>query len=128
MRRRRRDGGESTVRRRGSERETLSAVVGALMPGVNLAFFTLAGASLHLSSVWRSSFAAWAVVGARLFALYHAARAGCDLVGAPVEHREVAWMGYVTQAGVALGLARTAALGFRSGGKISERSRWRWWC
>lgn len=100
-----------------SERETLSAVVGALMPGVNLAFFTLAGASLHLSSVWRSSFAAWAVVGARLFALYHAARAGCDLIGAPAEHREVAWMGYVTQAGVALGLARAAALRFPEWGE-----------
>jgi NhaP-type Na+/H+ or K+/H+ antiporter len=100
-----------------SERETLSAVVGALMPGVNLAFFTLAGASLHLSSVWRSSFAAWAVVWARLFALYHAARAGCDLIGAPAEHREVAWMGYVTQAGVALGLARAAALRFPEWGE-----------
>lgn len=100
-----------------SERETLSAVVGALMPGVNLAFFTLAGASLHLSSAWRSSFAAWAVVGARLFALYHAARAGCDLVGAPDAHREVAWMGYVTQAGVALGLARAAALRFPEWGE-----------
>lgn len=100
-----------------SERETLSTVVGALMPGVNLAFFTLAGASLHLSSVWRSSIAAWAVVGARLFALYHAARAGCDLIGAPAEHREVAWMGYVTQAGVALGLARAAALRFPEWGE-----------
>ena len=45
------------------------------MPGVNRVLH--ARAPLHLSSVWRSSFAAWAVVGARL-ALYHAARAGCD--------------------------------------------------
>ena len=38
-------------------------------------------------------------------------------MGAPDAHREVAWMGYVTQAGVALGLARAAALRFPEWGE-----------
>ena len=100
-----------------SERETLSAVVGALMPGVNLAFFTLAGASLRLSSAWRSSFAAWAVVGARLFALYHAARrvrprgrAGCTRGGGVDGVRHAG--------GGGVGAGGAAARGSRSGGRF----------
>ena len=94
------------------ERERLDSVLRASMPLVNVVFFTLAGAAVHLTSVYKSSVVATLLVGARLLALYHAARIGCDAIGAPESHKNVAWMGYVTQAGVALGLVRTAAARF----------------
>ena len=94
------------------ERERLDSVLRASMPLVNVVFFTLAGAAVHLTSVYKSSVVATLLVGSRLLALYHAARIGCDAIGAPESHKRVAWMGYVTQAGVALGLVRTAAARF----------------
>jgi len=100
-----------------TEREVLHTVVSAVMPGINLVFFTLAGASLHLSSVFNSASFAALIVGTRLAALYIAAWVGCHLAGCPAEHKQVAWMGYVTQAGVALGLARTAVTRFPAWGE-----------
>ena len=94
------------------ERERLESVLRASMPLVNVVFFTLAGCTVHLTSVYKSSVVATLLVGSRLLALYHAARIGCDAIGAPESHKRVAWMGYVTQAGVALGLVRTAAARF----------------
>ena len=94
------------------ERERLESVLRASMPLVNVVFFTLAGCAVHLTSVYKSSVVATLLVGSRLLALYHAARIGCDAIGAPESHKNVAWMGYVTQAGVALGLVRTAAARF----------------
>jgi len=38
-----------------AEREVLAAVIHAVMPGINLVFFTLAGTALHLSSVFNSA-------------------------------------------------------------------------
>lgn len=100
-----------------AERETLAAVTHTVMPGINLVFFTLAGTALHLSSVFNSAYIAVVIVVARLFALYCASRVGCTFIGSPPEHRNVAWMGYVTQAGVALGLARTAVQRFPDWGQ-----------
>ena len=82
------------------------------MPLVNVVFFTLAGCAVHLTSVYKSSVVATLLVGSRLLALYHAARVGCDAIGAPESHKRVAYLAYVTQAGVALGLVRTAAARF----------------
>eukprot|EP00227_Mantoniella_beaufortii_P013855 CAMPEP_0197584208 /NCGR_PEP_ID=MMETSP1326-20131121/6893_1 /TAXON_ID=1155430 /ORGANISM="Genus nov. species nov., Strain RCC2288" /LENGTH=265 /DNA_ID=CAMNT_0043148541 /DNA_START=1 /DNA_END=798 /DNA_ORIENTATION=+ len=100
-----------------AEREVLGSVVSAVIPGINLVFFTLAGAALHLTAVFNSAYVAALIVLTRLAALYCAAWVGCDLAGAPAEHKQVAWMGYVTQAGVALGLARTAVQRFPTWGQ-----------
>lgn len=94
------------------ERERLDSVLRASMPLVNVVFFTLAGCAVHLTSVYKSSVVATLLVGSRLLALYHAARVGCDAIGAPESHKRVAYLAYVTQAGVALGLVRTAAARF----------------
>ena len=80
------------------ERERLESVLRSAMPFVNVVFFTSAGCAVHLTSVYKSSVVACTIVGARLVALYHAARVGCDAIGAPESHKKVAWMGYVTQA------------------------------
>ena len=93
-------------------------------------------------SAARTAGVAACVVCARLCAQYHAAPLGCDLGGDDVAgraaksagdrarsspggglladaaerrldaHRSAAWMGYVTQAGVALGLSRVAVARF----------------
>ena len=110
--------GEQAARRRREERERLESVLRASMPLVNVVFFTLAGCAVHLV-VCESSVVAALLVGSRLLALYHAARIGCDAIGAPESHKRVAWMGYVTQAGVALGLVRTAAARFPRWGMSS---------
>jgi len=46
----------------------------------------------------------------RLLSLYVGATAGCQLAGCPPDHTAVAWMAYVTQAGVALGLIKSVVM------------------
>lgn len=76
-----------------------------LQPWVNLAFFTTAGMSLAVRTLASSAPVALALHLVRLASLV----AGCRLGGRglPAELRRVCWMAMVTQAGVALGLART---------------------
>ena len=101
------------------EREDLRAAVSVAMPAVNLLFFTLAGASLRLENAFNSITIAVALVIARLFALYCATSISARVLKAPrtseitgERRKNIEWMGHVTQAGVALGLARTVAARF----------------
>jgi len=101
------------------EREDLRAAVSVAMPAVNLLFFTLAGASLRLENAFNSITIAVALVIARLFALYCATAISARVLKAPrtseitgERRKNIEWMGHVTQAGVALGLARTVAARF----------------
>lgn len=88
-----------------AQREELHAVLRRLQPWVNLAFFTLAGMSLAVRALASSAPIALALHLVRLASLV----AGCRLGGRSLapESRRVCWMAMVTQAGVALGLART---------------------
>jgi len=102
-----------------AEREELRAAVHAISPAVNLFFFTLAGASLKLENVWNSLVIAVGLVTVRLFALFCATSVAARVLKAPKvseitgeKRRNVEWMAHVTQAGVALGLARTVAARF----------------
>lgn len=101
------------------EREDLRAAVSVVMPAVNLLFFTLAGASLRLENAFNSITIAVAFVIVRLFALYCATAISARVLKAPTtseitgeRRKNIEWMGHVTQAGVALGLARTVAARF----------------
>jgi len=101
------------------EREDLRAAVSVAMPAVNLLFFTLAGASLRLENAFNSITIAVALVIVRLFALYCATSISARVLKAPrtseitgERRKNIEWMGHVTQAGVALGLARTVAARF----------------
>jgi len=101
------------------EREDLRAAVSVAMPAVNLLFFTLAGASLRLENAFNSITIAVALVIVRLFALYCATSISARVLKAPTtseitgeRRKNIEWMGHVTQAGVALGLARTVAARF----------------
>jgi Kef-type K+ transport system membrane component KefB len=89
------------------ERDALELAVRGLMPINNLVFFTSVGCGLRVPAVVDYGLVAAAMTVARTGALMVACRLGCVLVGAPAAHKEVMWQGFVTQAGVALGLIRT---------------------
>jgi hypothetical protein len=92
------------------QREELHSLLGQHMPWVNLTFFTLAGAALAVDALAATAPVAAVIHAVRLLSLVAATSA--DAFGMPRELRRVAWMAMVTQAGVALGLARTVLARF----------------
>ena len=106
------------------ERETLLAATDALMPAVNLVFFTAVGSSVRFDRVFADTntcLAAIALFAARLFALFHAAATARDALrggaataaaATPSFFRDPAvaekiWLAMITQAGVAMGLVKS---------------------
>ena len=106
------------------ERETLRAATDALMPAVNLVFFTAVGSSVRFDRVFADTnacLAAIALFAARLFALFHAAATARDALrggaataaaATPSFFRDPAvaekiWLAMITQAGVAMGLVKS---------------------
>ncbi len=72
-------------------------------------FFTNAGASVDLVTTWRILPVALAICGARAIAFYLSARTGGAVGKEPEQVRRHAWLGYLPQAGVTLGLVGLAA-------------------
>jgi len=73
-------------------------------PYIYLTFFTFTGATMSLNilmDVWEI---ALALFGLRLLGMVLGAFAGGGMAGDPKKHNLIAWMPYVTQAGVGLGL------------------------
>jgi len=107
------------------ERETLRAATDALMPAVNLVFFTAVGSSVRFDRVFADTnacLAAIALFAARLFALFHAAATARDALrgggggtaaaATPSFFHDPAvaekiWLAMITQAGVAMGLVKS---------------------
>ncbi|MEM9068038.1 MAG: cation:proton antiporter [Myxococcota bacterium] len=85
--------------------ETLIHAVDRLSMPVYVVFFTLAGAKLHLVEVWHLLGFAFALVFTRIIAIYFGVRAGGWLGGADAGTKRFGWMGFVSQAGVAITLA-----------------------
>jgi len=77
-----------------------------VMPAVYVAFFTLVGASLELDVVMKTWPVALALFAVRGGTIVLGSYFGGRLAGDPMEHNKFAWMTYLTQAGVALGLAK----------------------
>ena len=76
---------------------------------IYLAFFTITGASIELnvlSVTWPITIALFAT---RLLGGFLGSFLGGALVGEPTQHNRIRWMGFVTQAGVGLGLASEIA-------------------
>ncbi|PCJ21421.1 MAG: potassium transporter TrkA [Candidatus Cloacimonadota bacterium] len=72
-------------------------------------FFTVTGASLHLgilAKVWPIAFGLFLV---RIFGLFIGSFSAGTLCKEPPEQNKVAWMAYVTQAGIGLGLAQSVS-------------------
>jgi len=97
-------------------RTRLDAALASLAPAVNLAFFSLAGASLRLGALPRTAPAAALIVAARAAGVAAGAAAGAAAGGVPPSSRPHLWRAMVTQAGVALGLARAVEARFPAWG------------
>ncbi|MFQ5767518.1 MAG: monovalent cation:proton antiporter family protein [Acidobacteriota bacterium] len=81
-------------------------------PAVYVVFFTLAGASLDLdvlAGTWRIAAILFAI---RIISIFMGAYTGGRIAGEPARLNRIAWMGYVTQAGIGLGLAEEIAVEF----------------
>mmetsp|Transcript_8837 Transcript_8837/g.15189 ORF Transcript_8837/g.15189 Transcript_8837/m.15189 type:complete len:458 (+) Transcript_8837:312-1685(+) len=90
-----------------ADREALEHVLVRLMPLINVTFFTLIGASLQLGALANTLHIAVCLVLVRLGSLFVGAGLGSKVAGCPPVQVKVAWLAYVTQAGVALGLIKS---------------------
>ncbi|MCY4146033.1 MAG: cation:proton antiporter [Chloroflexi bacterium] len=75
-------------------------------------FFTLIGSSLDIGIVLDLLPVTLALFATRIVALFIGAYLGGSLAQDPPQFKRLAWMGYITQAGVALGLAKEVAINF----------------
>lgn len=81
-------------------------------PYIYIAFFTLTGESLELgvlADAWQIALALFLV---RMVAVMIGSFTGGVLARDPMRYNRVKWMAFITQAGVALGLAKEAAVEF----------------
>jgi len=88
--------------------EALIHNVERLSMPVYVVFFTLAGAKLHLDQVIQVAPYALALVGLRMVALKLGTGMGARIAGAPPAVGKHGWLGFVSQAGLALSLAAIA--------------------
>lgn len=96
--------------------EQLEQGLSSSSPAVYLVFFTLTGASLALDQLWLIWPAAGLIFCIRLFAIWAGATFGGILTGEPAHQHRIRWMGFVTQAGVGLGLSQRVAEEFPTWG------------
>lgn len=85
-----------------------------IAPYIYIAFFTLTGESLELgvlADAWQIALALFLV---RMVAVMIGSFTGGVLARDPFRYNRVKWMAFITQAGVALGLAKEAAVEFPS--------------
>lgn len=93
-------------------RAEFSSILYNTGPVVYVVFFTLTGASLRLDVLVETWSIALALFGVRLVSIITGSFSGGVIAGEPMKHNKVAWMAFVTQAGVALGLAKEVAVEF----------------
>lgn len=82
---------------------------------VYVVFFTMAGAKLHLEDLATTGLFAALMVVTRIAMLVIGARAGAVISGADAMTRKHGWMGFISQAGLALTLAGTIQATFGPG-------------
>jgi len=93
-------------------REELDGILHDVGPAVYVAFFTLTGLSLKLDILLATLPIAAALFGARIISIGVGSYAGSRLAGEPERRSRLFWMGLITQAGIALGLAREVSVEF----------------
>ena len=94
-----------------ARKEFLKILHDISMP-VYIAFFTLTGASLSLDILASTWPIAVALFLSRTVAIFVGSFVGGILAGNPLKDNCVSWMGYITQAGVGLGLAKEVVVEF----------------
>lgn len=93
-------------------REDFEEVLARIGPAVYVAFFTLTGLSLKLDTLVQVLPAALALFAIRVGAIALGASVGARLAGHGGLLRSRSWMALLTQAGIAIGLAREAGVQF----------------
>ena len=97
-------------------RTELMKVLHDVGPIVYVVFFTLTGASLSLDVFYKFWIVTLALFAMRLVAIFIGAFSGGQLAKDPLKYNAIAWMGYVTQAGVSLGWPKRLQGSSPSGG------------
>ncbi len=97
-------------------RTELMKVLHDVGPYIYVAFFTLTGVSLRLDVLTQCWAIALALFAVRIGAIFVGAYSGGTLAGEPAKHNKIAWMCYITQAGVGLGLAKEVSVEFSQWG------------
>lgn len=82
---------------------------------VYVVFFTMAGAKLHLEDLVSSGLFAGMLVAARILMLFIGVRLGAVISGADAMTQRYGWMGFISQAGLALTLAGSVQATFGKG-------------
>lgn len=93
-------------------RDEFGQILHDIGPAVYVAFFTLTGVALKLDILITTLPIAAALFIVRTLAIGLGSFMGGRLAGEPPAFNRYAWMGLITQAGIALGLAREAAVEF----------------
>jgi len=93
-------------------RKEFSQILFDIAPPIYIAFFTLTGASLALDVLLQTWYIALILFLVRCTALFAGSFTGGMIAGNPLESNRIAWMAYVTQAGVGLGLAKEVIVEF----------------
>lgn len=93
-------------------RDEFGQILHDIGPAVYVAFFTLTGIALKLDILITTLPIAAALFFVRAVAIGIGSFIGGKLAGEPPTFNRFAWMGLITQAGIALGLAREAAIEF----------------
>ncbi len=100
-----------------AHRDQMLGILEDISPGIYIAFFTLTGASLALDvlmEVWGIALALFLI---RLLTIFIGSLSGGLIAREPMQHNFLSWMGYITQAGVGLGLAKEMAAEFPTFGE-----------
>ncbi len=95
-------------------RQEFSELLHDIGPPIFVAFFTLTGASMELDVLFQVWPIALGLVVTRLVGIAIGTFTGGVIAGDPMQFNRIAWMGYITQAGIGLGLAKEVADEFPS--------------
>ena len=94
------------------QRQEFDDILHEVGPVVYVAFFTVTGVSLKLDLLISVLPVAIGLFLVRAFGVGLGGFVGGRLAGEPRRHRRASWLAYITQAGIALGLAREVAVQF----------------
>lgn len=95
-----------------AHRQQFDGLLHDVGPVVYVAFFTLTGISLKLDILWATLPVALALFLVRMGGIALGAYLGGAVAGTEARQRRFSWMAFITQAGIALGLAREVAVQF----------------
>jgi len=95
-----------------NHREQFEEILHDVGPLVYVAFFTLTGVAIKLDILLATWPIAVALFGIRIFSIFIGSFVGSRMAGENALFQRNAWLGLITQAGIALGLAREVALEF----------------